>query len=491
MSPSVLQNIDYNKPISPAVRLIVPSEFLPSECCGVLPPGSEVVTEKDQENDLQPPSSKKPRPSLSLKKKGNNERFSSPVTSPERRDAAKGVVPTNTKLSNEWAMRNMRAWMKNRNELSPNDPVPADLLSCADASVLCKWLCCFVQETKKENGLPYPATTLRSLLAAFQRILHSNKVPVNIFDKSDLRFLDLHMTLDTVCVSLRKQGVGTEVKHAAVIPLDHEDILWQKGILGVDTPESLLRTVFYTVGLQFSLRGGQEHRDLKCSHFSRVPADDYHSKTYYQYVENGSKNYQGCFSETGQPNKIVRAYAQPSDDRCPVRILDLYLGKLPPDSTAFYMQPKQRVPASGQPWYKSTPVGVNPLKNMMTKISELGGLPLKYTNHSLRATSASRMFTSGVPEKIVAEVTGHKSVKALRQYERTTEEQYQYVGHSISRMQEFQTTTLQSAEETENQMQLEKEDKKEKAAALVGELHKSLPSISGNLSNCTFNFNFS
>ena len=88
-------------------------------------------------------------------------------------------------------------------------------------------------------------------------------------------------------------------------------------------------------------------------------------------------------------------------------------------------------------------------------------------------------------------LSGHKSVKALRQYERTTEEQYQYVGHSISRMQEFQTTTLQSAEETENQMQLEKEDKKEKAAALVGELHKSLPSISGNLSNCTFNFNFS
>ena len=35
VSPSLLQNIDYNKPISPAVRLLVPSEFLPSECCGV------------------------------------------------------------------------------------------------------------------------------------------------------------------------------------------------------------------------------------------------------------------------------------------------------------------------------------------------------------------------------------------------------------------------------------------------------------------------
>ena len=45
------------------------------------------------------------------------------------------------------------------------------------------------------------------------------------------------------------------------------------------------------------------------------------------------------------------------------------------------------------------------------------------------------MFQSGVPENIVAEVTGHKSVKALRQYEQTTEQQFQAVGNSISCME--------------------------------------------------------
>lgn len=30
-----------------------------------------------------------------------------PVTSPQRQDAVKGVVPTNTKLSNEWALLNV------------------------------------------------------------------------------------------------------------------------------------------------------------------------------------------------------------------------------------------------------------------------------------------------------------------------------------------------------------------------------------------------
>ena len=151
--------------------------------------------------------------------------------------------------------------MEHRTTAAPDDPVPPNLLSSNDATVLCKWLCCYVQETKKENGLPYPASTLRSLLAALQRTLHSNRVPFNIFDKADMRFRDLHMTLDTVCVALRKEGIGADVKHAAVISLEHEELMWKKGAIGVDSPASLLRATFYTVGLHFCLRGGQEHRD--------------------------------------------------------------------------------------------------------------------------------------------------------------------------------------------------------------------------------------
>lgn len=71
----------------------------------------------------------------------------------------------------------------------------------------------------------------------------------------------------------------------------------------------------------------------------------------------------------------------------------------------------------------------------MVKVSLLAGLSVNYTKRSLRATSVSRMFVFGVPEKIVAEVTGHKSLKALRQYEWTTDKQFLAVGHSISRME--------------------------------------------------------
>ena len=36
------------------------------------------------------------------------------------------------------------------------------------------------------------------------------------------------------------------------------------------------------------------------------------------------------------------------------------------------------------------------------------------TNYSLRATYITRMFKADVPEKIIAEKSGHKSLKALR-----------------------------------------------------------------------------
>ena len=79
--------------------------------------------------------------------------------------------------------------------MAPGDPIPADLLSCDDASDLCTGGCA-VSFKKKRNGLPYPATTLQPLLAAIQRVLHSNKVHLNIFDTPDMQFQSRERVLD-------------------------------------------------------------------------------------------------------------------------------------------------------------------------------------------------------------------------------------------------------------------------------------------------------
>ena len=115
----------------------------------------------------------------------------------------------------------------------------------------------------------------------------------HLFSKDDFRFRDLQNTLDSVCVSLRKESIRATRKAALVITKKDKELLWSSGVLGTDSPWPLLRAVFYTVGLSFTLRGGQEHHDLKVDQFQRFPQDldVYNENVYYQYVEHGSKNF--------------------------------------------------------------------------------------------------------------------------------------------------------------------------------------------------------
>ena len=46
-----------------------------------------------------------------------------------------GVVPRNTKLNNEFALKNLKMWMKIR--ANSDEPVPDDLFSNLDPNVVC------------------------------------------------------------------------------------------------------------------------------------------------------------------------------------------------------------------------------------------------------------------------------------------------------------------------------------------------------------------
>jgi hypothetical protein len=60
--------------------------------------------------------------------------------------------------------------------------------------------------------------------------------------------------------------------------------------------------------------------------------------------------------------------------------------------------------------------------NNMCKDAKIDG---HFTNHSLRASGATELFQHNIPERVIQEFTGHRSVKALRQYEKAALEQKQ------------------------------------------------------------------
>ena len=153
----------------------------------------------------------------------------------------------------------------------------------------------------------------------------------------------------------------------------------------------------------------------------------------------------------------------------------MYLSKLVLNSEHFYMHPLQTAPVDDtKPWYTRQRVGVNTIKQFLPKICSGSGTDAKYTNHSLRATAITRMFNGNIPEKVIAEKSGHKSTKALRCYEKTSLQQEQVTGNIISGL---------------HGIDVPKQEPNLETATMIKKDHKPNPvhEFSGTLNNCTIN----
>ena len=251
----------------------------------------------------------------------------------------------------------------------------------------------------------------------------------NIFDKSNPVFKELHSTMDSVYRKLRSNGVGAEKQSAEPFTKEEENKLWEQGIMGNGSPEALLRAVFFYNGKNFCLRGGEEHRNLRLSQLKRT-------QNGYIYTENASKNRQGGLGQLHLKNKSVEIYAnRDAGDRCHCALLDRHISKLPKEAKSkdlFYVRPLEQAKVCDKSWYYNAPVGRNKLSKMVSEMCKLANIPGRHTNHSLRATGATDLYTAGVPEKIIQERTGHRSIESLRTYEHTSEKQKLAVSKVLS-----------------------------------------------------------
>ena len=61
-------------------------------------------------------------------------------------------------------------------------------------------------------------------------------------------------------------------------------------------------------------------------------------------------------------------------------------------------------------WFGTTPIGHNTLSKTVKRLCDSAGIGGFKTNHSLRVTSATRLFQSGVDEQLIMGRTGHRSI---------------------------------------------------------------------------------
>ena len=109
-----------------------------------------------------------------------------------------------------------------------------------------------------------------------------------------------------------------------------------------------------------------------------------------------------------------------------VRLYKLYSSQCPADHPdhAYYLKLLQN--PKNECWYSNQPVDHNKLDTIISRMCKDAGIPGYHTNHSLRASAATRLHQSScVEEQEIMETTRHKSLEAVRSYKRTSNEQLQ------------------------------------------------------------------
>ncbi|XP_076079050.1 zinc finger MYM-type protein 2-like [Mytilus galloprovincialis] len=278
----------------------------------------------------------------------------------------------------------------------------------------------FLAEAKKTDGNDYPSASLYQLFVAIQGQIRLSDPAVNLLTQPT--YVKCRKVLDSMMKKRSAEGLGVASRRRAEpISSLEENILWERAVIGSDNPPKLLDTMVYLIGIHFALRGGKEHRNLRLNKNPQITGpfiDSELHKRYILYKEDISKTNSGGMKDKKYTPKTVKAYENIEyPDRCIVTLFEKYKHLCPKDEVdAFYFKPL--VNFTTDQWFCKVPVGHNTLQKTVKRLCTAVGLEGKRTNHSLRASTATRLYQAGVEEQLICETTGHRS-NAVRSYKRT------------------------------------------------------------------------
>ena len=225
-------------------------------------------------------------------------------------------------------------------------------------------------------------------------------------------FSDIRNTLDNVMKERAAEGISGREEHEPVME-DHEQVLWDKGILGEDSPDKLRKTIFFLCGIHFGLQGIKEQYDLRWYPDSQINIIQVDSKDALIFHEFQSKTNQGGIKDRGKPPpKVHYAFCSGHRPRCFVKLFHNYLFLGPKGSynwPRFYVQTNPNWSPGSDYWYTNCPVGKNMLGSYIQSMMSEAGVQGNFRNHSLRKGTVTRLFRKGVDPDLIKETTGHRS----------------------------------------------------------------------------------
>ena len=350
----------------------------------------------------------------------NSSRFKTLATDSDVEEAQKKAVPKNTEKNTTWVVNIWKQWSAHRHQTCTSYCDWPTHFLIANPTEMNYWLSKFVLEARKANGDHYPPDTLYCICTGLSRFIRETRPEINIF--KDPIFAEFQRTLDSEMKCLCSLGLGAKKRRAEPITTEEENLLWEKRLLDDSSPQALLDTMLFLCGIHFALGSGEEHHSLQLSQIELIEDG---GAARFVYTENYSNN-----NHKVQP-KCVTYYANESNHhRCLLHLFQLYISHRPADVSHFYLTLLRK--KRDDVWYSKVPVGHNTLSQTVGQLCKLAGITGFKTNHSLRVTSATRLFQSGIDEQLIMSHTGYRSVDGVRSYKRISEEQKKSVSRVLS-----------------------------------------------------------
>ena len=270
----------------------------------------------------------------------------------------------------------------------------------------------FYSEVLNTDGQLYAKSTFVGIRASISRHLRAPPFNKPFSLMADKEFHRSNQMFLGMIQKLKREGLDVTKHHSSISEGDLEK-LRSSNVLTTENPKGLLRKVWFDIMLGFGRRGRENQRSFTDKTFA-VKLDDRGFKYVEMVVSETTKNHRGGLTDDDF-EKSPRIYAT-GQLSCPVNSFELYLAKRNPNSSHFFQLPRSKVKISDETWFTTRPYGEKMLNDMMKGISTDAGLSKTYTNHCVRATTITVLVDSGVFDREIMKITGHKCEASLSSY---------------------------------------------------------------------------
>ena len=307
----------------------------------------------------------------------------------------------------------------------------------------------FILSVRKKGGEEFEPISLRSMISSIDRALRRHRYEASIMQSPDNIFTATKQALKAKQKDLKQKGKGNRPQKADPLSDDDINILYDSGVLGVTSPQSLLNTVWFNNAIHLGLRGHQEHYNLCWGDISLHKNPD--GTEYLQHYERQTKTRTGANTRDTR-TVLGKIFSIPHlNENNPIEVYKKYASLRPQGfcepNDPFYIATRT-IPLSDKKsdkWFMKQKLGVNKIGKIMGKMIEkcpqIADSGKRLTNTSTRKYCVQKLRENNIAPTDIMQVTGHKNVNSINNYSEITVTKQKEMSKILSTTKNTDSTT--------------------------------------------------